>query len=199
MKKRITSIFLTLVLTLCLVGNAFAAETESPVTATDISATRTVTAAMSEDNTYITLTVNGLTSGTQYLVLMVSGIVTDPAKAQITEDTIKYIDQASSNGSVTFTVYPSSMQDSTILFSGSDQGLAIVATVKMPYILGDVDKDTFITSKDAVMLNRHLAKIDIITDETSLLAADINKKDGVESTDAVELNRHLAGLTTISN
>lgn len=191
--KRITSIFLTLVLTLCLVGNAFAAGTETTFTPNSSSGV-TVGYTWGDKNDFITLTISGLTSGNQYLILMVSGSFTDLKDApQITESNIKYIDQASSEGNLEFKVYPSSMQDSTILLSGSGMDLTILGTVRVPYKLGDLTGDQEVDSRDAVSFNRHLAKINII-DGNALLAADVTKDGVVDSRDVVKLNRYLAKI-----
>lgn len=196
MKKRIVSIFLTLVLTLSLAGTALAAGTTvKPVSPSG----KTVTATLSADGTYIDLTVTGLTSGAQYLVLMVSGILTN-ADIAPTESTIKYIDQASakdsvqasSKGEVTFKVYPSSMQSSTILLSGSDVRLTIVATVEVPYKLGDINEDNSRDMLDMMALALHIAQKEILTGVPAQ-AADVNQDGSRDMLDMMALALHIAG------
>lgn len=195
MKKRIVSAFLALTLALYLTGTAFAAVTEITVT-TIQPAGKTVTATLSADKKYIDLTVTGLTSGGQYMVFMVSGTHTDPNAAQITETTLKYIDQAQADGSVTFKVYPSSMQNSTILISGTDMELTIVATVEVPYRLGDINNDGSRNGKDLTRLAKHIARIEFLTDNFKL-AADINQDGSVNGKDLTRLAKHIAKIELI--
>lgn len=197
MKKRIAGGFLMLALMLLLTGTAFAAGTE--VAAGDIETAegvKTVTANLSADGKYINLTVDGLTGGQQYLVLMVSGTVADAGQAQITQSTIRYIDQAQAdnNGSVSFQVYPSSMQSGTILLSGSDLPLSVAAAVKTPsYKIGDINGDGKISLKDYTILSRYLAGWsgykELITSEA---AADINCDGKITLKDCTIISRYLA-------
>lgn len=197
MKKRIAGGFLTLALMLLLTGTALAAGTE--VTAGDIETAegaKTVTANLSADGKYINLTVDGLTGGQQYLVLMVSGTVADAGQAQITQSTIRYIDQAQAdnNGSVSFQVYPGSMQSGTILLSGSDLPLSAAAAVKVSsYKIGDVNGDGKISLKDYTILSRYLAGWngykELITSEA---AADINCDGKITLKDCTIISRYLA-------
>lgn len=198
MKKRIAGGFLTLALMLLLTGTAFAAGTE--VAAGDIETAegvKTVTANLSADGKYINLTVDGLTGGQQYLVLMVSGTVADAGQAQITQSTIRYIDQAQAdnNGSVSFQVYPSSMQSGTILLSGSDLPLSVAAAVKTPsYKIGDVNGDNVIDLRDATVLSRYLAGWNGYKEQiTSDVVADINRDNAINLLDSTILSRYLAG------
>lgn len=196
MKKRIAGGFLTLALMLLLTGTAFAAGTE--VAAGDIETAegvKTVTANLSADGKYINLTVDGLTGGQQYLVLMVSGTVADAGRAQITQSTIRYIDQAQAdnNGSVSFQVYPSSMQSGTILLSGSDLPLSVAAAVKVSYILGDANGDGKVRISDASTVARHVAGLSTLTGD-KLLAADVTKDGKVRIGDASKIARFVAGL-----
>lgn len=189
MKKRIASIFLTLVLTLSLAGTALAAGTEVNAQQ-NLGAGKTVTAKLSQDGTYIDLTVTGLTSKNQYLVLMVSGIYENALDAPITESTIKYIDQASADGTVKFKVYPSSMQSSTILLSGSDVPLTVVATVEMLYIRGDANGDNKANINDASAIARHVVHAITLTGDR-LLAADVTNDGKVNINDASKIARYV--------
>jgi hypothetical protein len=151
---------------------------------------------------------NGLTDGTQYLILMVKGTpnenttVTDNGTLNTTdvsytinENTILFIDQVTAtDGKIEFTVYPSSMQDSVILITSTD-GTMIAAIVDAAVVLGDLNNDGKINSTDAVLFNKYLAKIDNL-DATAMSAADINGDNKVNSADVVILNRYLAKLIT---
>lgn len=193
MKKRIAGGFLTLALMLLLTGTAFAAGTE--VAAGDIETAegvKTVTANLSADGKYINLTVDGLTGGQQYLVLMVSGTVADAGQAQITQSTIRYIDQAQAdnNGSVSFQVYPSSMQSGTILLSGSDLPLSVAAAVKMSYRRGDASGDGKVNAADWSFVARHVVKTFTLTGDRRL-AADVTGDNKVNAADLSKLARYI--------
>lgn len=190
MKKHITRLFLVLGLSLLLSATALAAG-ETTVTPVN-PAGKTVTATLETDtdgkSQYINLTVTGLTANEQYLVLMVSGIYTDASEAAITESTIRYIDQAAANGSVTFKVYPNSMQSSTILLSGKDVSLTIVATVKVPYIKGDANQDGKVNMHDATAVAKHSVKVAGATlTGNALSAAEVTNDNNVNMHDATKI------------
>lgn len=186
MKKRVASLFLALTLALSLAGTALAA-TGSSTTVTPVG--DNVTAMLNGDK--VELSVSNLTSGQQYLVLMVSGIYTDVSDVQITESTIRYIDQkADTNGTVTFTVYPDSMQSSTILLSGGTEGLRIVATVTVPYKIGDANGDTKVNIIDASTIARHVVK-SITLSGNRFLAADVTHDGKVNILDASKIARYV--------
>lgn len=192
MKKRVVSLFLALVLALSLTGTAFASTGGGTSGPTIGNLGTNVTAELVENDKAVQLTVSGLTSGQQYLVLMVSGICTDVKDVKITESTIRYIDQdADTNGTVTFKVYPDSMQSSTIVLSGASEGLRIVATVTVPYKVGDANLDGSRDAKDITSLARHVAKVELLTGN-GLLAADVNQDGGRDAKDITRLARHVA-------
>lgn len=201
MKKRIAGGFLMLALMLLLTGTAFAAGTE--VAAGDIETAegaKTVTANLSADGKYINLTVDGLTGGQQYLVLMVSGTVADAGQAQITQSTIRYIDQAQAdnNGSVSFQVYPSSMQSGTILLSGSDLPLSVAAAVKVSsYIKGDANMNGRVNLQDATAAAKHAVGIPgaMLTGD-AFSAADVNENRRVNLQDATKIAQYAVGAIT---
>lgn len=187
MKKRAASLFLALTLALSLAGTALAA-TGSSTTVTPVGSN--VMATLNGDK--VELSVSNLTSGQQYLVLMVSGIYTNVSDVQITESTIRYIDQkADTNGTVTFTVYPDSMQSSTILLSGGTEGLRIVATVTVPYKRGDANLDGTVNINDATTVARHAVKIPgAILTGNGLAAADVNNDNTVNINDATKIAQY---------
>lgn len=194
MKKRVVSLFLALVLALSLAGTALAV-TETTVTSKDPT---NVTATL-VDNQKVSLTVSDLTPNTQYLILMVSGLYTDPTKINVTASTIRYIDQtADASGTISATVYPDSLQTSTICISGADTGgLRIVATVEVPYMRGDADLNNRVNILDAAKIARHVAGRDILTGN-GLLAADADGNSRVNILDAAKIARVVAGRDTIS-
>ena len=95
----------------------------------------------------------GLTAGSQYLLLMVSGEDTPGA------DNIVYIDQqaADADGKVAFTAYPQALGKGSyrIFLLGGDKtlnsGPAASFQAYVPYTLGDVNDDGTINSGDALM------------------------------------------------
>lgn len=192
MKKRVVSLFLALVLALSLTGTALAAAGSS-TTVTPVGGN--VTATLNGDK--VELTVSSLTSGQQYLVLMVSGVCTDVSQVQITESTIRYIDQkADTNGTVTFTIYPDSMQSSTIVLSGGTEGLRIVATVTVPYIRGDANLNGNVNLLDATLAARHAVGVPgaKLTGD-AFAAADVNGSNSVNLLDATKIAKYALNKT----
>lgn len=191
MKKRIINFVLALVLALSMAGTAFASTGGGTSGPTIENLGTGVTAELAENGKAVQLTVSGLTTGQQYLVLMVSGIYTDVTKVQITESTIRYIDQqADTNGSVSFKVYPSSMQSSTILLSGGNEGLRIVATVSVPYITGDANGDGDVTAADGSTIAKHCVWI-IELQGDRFLAADVTHDGDVTAADKSKIAKYL--------
>ena len=62
------------------------------------------------------------------------------------------------------------------------------------WILGDVNKDKAVDAKDLTALARHLAKIEIISDEVALNAADTNRDGGVAAGDLTKLAKFVAKI-----
>ena len=60
-----------------------------------------------------------------------------------------------------------------------------------------VNLDGEIDAKDLTLLARHIAKIELITDQQALTNADINKDGGVSSVDLTKLARHIAKIESI--
>lgn len=188
MKKRVASLFLALTLALSLAGTALAV-TETTVVSKDPT---NVTATL-VDNQKVSITVSGLTANEQYLILMVSGLYEDASQINVTASTIRYIDQvADASGTISATVYPDSLQTSTICISGADTGgLRIVATVEVPYKVGDANLDGSRDAKDITRLARHVAKVELLTGN-GLLAADVNQDGSRDAKDITRLARHVA-------
>ncbi len=78
------------------------------------------------------------------------------------------------------------------LDSGESVTKDIKLTVKGDSILGDVNADTAVDVKDAVVLKQQLAGIDTGMD---MVAADLNKDGEVNTIDAVSLMKYLAGAS----
>ena len=138
----------------------------------------------------------GLTAGSQYLLLMVSG---DGAPGA---DNIVYIDQqaADANGTVAFTAYPQALDKGSyrIFLLGGDQtlssgGLAASFQAYVPYTLGDVDNNGKIQAVDALAVLRHVAKIETL-DDTASLAADVDCDGKVKAVDALAILRYVAKI-----
>ncbi len=137
----------------------------------------------------------GLTAGSQYLLLMVSG---DGAPGA---DNIVYIDQqaADANGTVAFTAYPQALGKGSyrIFLLGGDQALnsgpAASFQAYVPYTLGDVDNNGKIQAVDALAVLRHVAKIETL-DDTASLAADVDCDGKVKAVDALAILRYVAKI-----
>ena len=133
----------------------------------------------------------GLTAGSQYLLLMVSG---DGAPGA---DNIVYIDQqaADANGTVAFTAYPQALGKGSyrIFLLGGDQtlssGPAASFQAYVPYTLGDVNDDGTIDSADALEALLFFVESKTPT-ETERLAADVNKDGTIDSYDALQMLRY---------
>lgn len=137
----------------------------------------------------------GLTAGSQYLLLMVSG---DGAPGA---DNIVYIDQqaADANGTVAFTAYPQALDKGSyrIFLLGGKQtlnsGPAASFQAYVPYTLGDVDNNGKIQAVDALAVLRHVAKIETL-DDTASLAADVDCDGKVKAVDALAILRYVAKI-----
>ena len=137
----------------------------------------------------------GLTAGSQYLLLMVSG---DGAPGA---DNIVYIDQQAvdANGTVAFTAYPQALGKGSyrIFLLGGDQtlnsGPAASFQAYVPYTLGDVDNNGKIQAVDALAVLRHVAKIETL-DDTASLAADVDCDGKVKAVDALAILRYVAKI-----
>lgn len=137
----------------------------------------------------------GLTAGSQYLLLMVSG---DGAPGA---DNIVYIDQqaADANGTVAFTAYPQALDKGSyrIFLLGGEQtlnsGPAASFQAYVPYTLGDVDNNGKIQAVDALAVLRHVAKIETL-DDTASLAADVDCDGKIKAVDALAILRYVAKI-----
>jgi hypothetical protein len=193
MKRKCRAAALLLALTLALGSSTALAANTNETTVEKGDSSHVSSAELNSAKNAVTLQLTGLTAGEQYLVVMLRG--TKESVTTPTENNILYIDQnaADSDGKLKFEVYPKSVQDSVIMIYGADSSPFIAAVLNAPFILGDLNNDTYINSSDAVLLNRYLAGLTNLSD-TAMLAADVFADGNINSSDAVRLNRYLAGL-----
>lgn len=193
MKKALRCLLLSAVMALALGAAALAAETDPTVTVKN-DATVAFQAGGFEKLT-ASYTDKDL-AGSQCIVLMVKGTAEDYT---ITETSILYIDQTAADGSGTVTfdnVYPTSVQNSVILLGGPSSGPVVLAEIKVPYKLGDVDESGTITASDASKILRVVAGLDTVEGNTKL-AADVDMSGTVTASDASKILRVVAGLETL--
>ena len=213
MRKFLRILLLTVVLAGALCVSALAAEpteagvygmtTETGITVTPQKADGTAIDASTQGDysgyyagaVKFGVEATGLTAGSQYLLLMVSG---DGAPGA---DNIVYIDQqaADANGTVAFTAYPQALGKGSyrIFLLGGDQtlnsGPAASFQAYVPYTLGDVDNNGKIQAVDALAVLRHVAKIETL-DDTASLAADVDCDGKVKAVDALAILRYVAKI-----
>lgn len=214
MRKFLRILLLTAVLAGALCVSALAAEpteagvygmtTETGITVTPQTAEGTaIDASTQEDYTdyyagavKFGVKATGLTAGSQYLLLMVSG---DSAPGA---DNIVYIDQqaADANGTVAFTAYPQALGKGSyrIFLLGGDQtlssgGLAASFQAYVPYTLGDVNDDGTIDVSDALMALQSAVNLLQLT-ESQILAADVDRNLTVDVSDALLLLKYSVNL-----
>ena len=213
MRKFLRILLLTAVLAGALCVSALAAEpteagvygmtTETGITVTPQTAEGTaIDASTQEDYTdyyagavKFGVKATGLTAGSQYLLLMVSG---DGAPGA---DNIVYIDQqaADANGTVAFTAYPQALGKGSyrIFLLGGDQtlssGPAASFQAYVPYTLGDVNDDGTIDVSDALMALQSAVNLLQLT-ESQILAADVDRNLTVDVSDALLLLKYSVNL-----
>ena len=197
MKRTCKFLSLTLIVVLLLSATALGAGTEKgTVTVVEgVGATATFDAT-NPDIIHVTVSSANLVAGNQYVVLMVKS--QDGEAYTIDSDSILYIDQTAATadgdrGTVSFDVYPSSIQNSVILIAGAKDGLLKVAIVKGTITLGDVNQDSFIDAFDALQILRYISKLTTL-EPNSLAAADVNGDTYVDAFDALAILRYKAGL-----
>ena len=141
-----------------------------------------------------------LTDNQQYLLLVLKGGADGSAPGVPTADNIAYIDQmAATETGVSFTAYPKELTKGTYyvyLVGGgtafSDSQVASFEYDKK-YTLGDVNDDTFIDASDALMILKHSAKLELLT-ERQQLAANVNNDLYIDASDALLVLKYSAKL-----
>lgn len=211
MKKLLRTLLLAAALTALLCVSALAADSEVKIiTGNDILAPKTAAGAeiIAEGGKYtgavqfdLTAT-QGLTNGSQYLVLMLK----DDGKNTVpTAENIYYINQkAAANGALAFTnaggdsVYPMDLVNGTysIYIVGAGKPFTASApaasfTYDAGYTLGDVDGNGKVNINDALELLNFLAEKTVL-EGNNLKAADVDKTGAVNINDALKLLNYLA-------
>ena len=189
MKKWIRALALMLSLTMLLSVTALAAGTDPTVE----DQAEGATVAFQAGNVKLSVSYSNanIQKGGQYLLLVVKGTADSYT---IQEDTILYIDQvqATEEGKVEFSsVYPSSIQNSVVLISGTGlSGPLKLTTITVPYKLGDVNEDGSIDTKDLTRLARYIVGS---TKEINVSAADTNLDGSINTKDLTRLAGYLVG------
>ena len=207
MKKSVKILAMVLVMTLVLSLTAFAAgakPTIVPVEGADVTFT---------DNTCTVMNVSfansAIQDGEQYVVWVVAATVVEGETVYIpTESSILYIGQAAASGT-TFTfegVYPREIKNGAVMISGAgmkeidgedgnQEGLYTLATIEIPYILGDADMNGYIDAVDALLILQYRAGVEgaELTD-AGKLAADADMNGYIDAVDALSILQYRAGV-----
>lgn len=206
MKKLLRTLLLAAALTALLCVSALAADSAvSNVTGNILTPKTAEGAEITAENGKYTGAVQfdltatqGLTSGSQYLVLMLKDAGENPVP---TAENIYYINQkAAANGALAFTnaggdpIYPMDLVNGTysiyIVGDGKTFAPAASFTYEAGYTLGDVSGDGDITTTDALMVLQSIVN-NIKLTETQKLAADVSKSDGITTTDALMILQYI--------
>ncbi len=138
---------------------------------------------------------NGLTDGDYFLLIA----QTDEELPD--KDNIVFIDQLTvSGGSVTFTVYPRSLDagEYFVYFASNKSAREELLRFKyyVSYKLGDVNEDTKVDSLDALMALQSYAGILELT-ANQKLAGDVDKSGKIDAIDALTILQAYAGILTL--
>ena len=141
-----------------------------------------------------------LTDNQQYLLLVLKGGADGSAPGVPTADNIAYIDQmAATETGVSFTAYPKELTKGSyyvyLVGGGTAFADSQVASFEydQKYTLGDVNDDTFIDASDALMILKHSAKLELLT-ERQQLAANVNNDLYIDASDALLVLKYSAKL-----
>jgi len=146
----------------------------------------------------IVVTVSGITSGAQCLVLLVTGENLPDNSSQIC-----YINQVEANASqeASFTVYPmlptTTTKMSLYITSNADgfETKKVDLNYAVGYTLGDVDNDGKILPTDALAVLKHCVLIEKLSG-SSEKAADVDKDGKVLPTDALTILKYCVRIIT---
>ncbi len=142
------------------------------------------------------VTLGNTDSDLQYLVILSVGDT-------ITESSLKYIDQAGNGSSLAFYVYPTEFTENTqltlwITNSSKEEPIKIrlgywieTSYEEQPYVLGDVDEDTYITSGDASFILQYLVDLKTLGNNAAL-AANVDGDEAISAGDASYILQYLA-------
>lgn len=146
----------------------------------------------------------GLTNGSQYLVLMLKDAGENPVP---TAENIYYINQkAAADGKLAFTnaggdsVYPMDLVNGTYSIYIVGEGKNFNATkadasftYEAGYTLGDVDGNGRIQALDALCVLKHVANVEMLN-ATGKLAADVDNNGKIQALDALTILQFVAGV-----
>lgn len=152
-------------------------------------------------NNQVKVQYTGAQSGSEYLVMVQSS---DGAP---TEANLVYINQeTAAENKVEFTVYPKTLVKGTTyhIYLSSNASTGIQAREKIgtflynpPYMLGDVDNDERISSRDA-QLTLQIAAQSRTPTELQKIVAEVDGRDGITSRDAQYILQAAAQLRSLS-
>ena len=222
MKRLLRSLLLGAILSALLCVGALAADTNDPgifdISIKNNSTTitpRTVDGdTITADNGYYANAVkfdvaaSGLTGeeNAQCLLLVLKGDASGNAPTTPTAENIVYINQAEkdANGKASFTgtdaAYPKELRTGTYYVYLVSEGSAFKADAPaatfqydQKYTLGDVNDDTYIDSRDALLTLRYSVNL-VNLSEIQQLAADVNRDGYIDSRDALLILRYSVNL-----
>lgn len=213
MKKLLRTLLLAAALTALLCVSALAADSTvsnvtgnilTPKTAEGAEITADTNGKYTNAVQFDLTATEGLTNGSQYLVLMlkVAGENTVP-----TAENIYYINQkAAADGKLAFTneggdpIYPMDLVNGTysiyIVGDGKtfDPAKADASfTYEAGYTLGDVDGNGRIQALDALCVLKHVANVEMLN-ATGKLAADVDNNGKIQALDALTILQFVAGV-----
>lgn len=216
MKKLLRTLLLAAALTALLCVSALAADsavsitgqtgaTLTPKTAEGAEITADANGKYTNAVQFDLTATQGLTNGSQYLVLMLK----DDGKNTVpTAENIYYINQkaAGENGMLAFTnaggdsVYPMDLVNGTysiyIVGEGKNFNAAKADasfTYDAGYTLGDVDGNGRIQALDALCVLKHVANVEMLN-ATGKLAADVDNNGKIQALDALTILQFVAGV-----
>ena len=221
MKRLLRSLMLGAILSALLCVGALAADTNDPGIYNIKTNDGVTITPKKADNSAITdvggyyanavkfdVTASGLTGeeNAQCLLLVLKGDASGNAPTTPTADNIVYINQAEkgANGKASFTgtdaAYPKELRTGTYyVYLVSERSEfkadAPAATFQydQKYTLGDVNDDTYIDSRDALLTLRYSVNL-VNLSEIQQLAADVNRDGYIDSRDALLILRYSVNL-----
>lgn len=221
MKRLLRSLLLGAILSALLCVGALAADTNDPGIYNIKTNDGVTITPKKADNSAITdvggyyanavkfdVTASGLTGeeNAQCLLLVLKGDASGNAPSTPTAENIVYINQAEkgANGKASFTgtdaAYPKELRTGTYyVYLVSERSEfkadAPAATFQydQKYTLGDVNDDTYIDSRDALLTLRYSVNL-VNLSEIQQLAADVNRDGYIDSRDALLILRYSVNL-----
>ena len=222
MKRLLRSLLLGAILSALLCVGALAADTNDPgIYKVDIkNANTTITPRTADGGTIAAnngyyanavkfdVTASGLTGkeNAQCLLLVLKGDASGNAPTTPTAENIVYINQAEkdADGKASFTdtdaAYPKELRTGTYYVYLVSEGSAFKADAPaatfqydQKYTLGDVNDDTYIDSRDALLTLRYSVNL-VNLSEIQQLAADVNRDGYIDSRDALLILRYSVNL-----